>query len=104
MSFGWTAATWAAIASAAVTAYSTDQSRKVGNSAQDQAKRQAESQQLAADEANNKANGKTPDVGALLSANLLASKNGQAGTLLTGPGGVDPASLKLGKASLLGGG
>ena len=55
-------------------------------------------------EANNKANAKTPDATALMAANLAASKNGQAGTLLTGPGGVDPNSLKLGRSTLLGGG
>lgn len=106
MSFGWTAATWMAVsagATAAVSIYSADQNRKLQNRAQDQAREQARSQQIAADEANNKANAKSPDSAALMAANLLASKNGQAGTLLTGPGGIDASTLKLGKTSALGG-
>lgn len=103
MSFGWTAATWAAIgATAAVvgTASSIDSARKSANMARDNAKRQ----QLAADEANNKANAKTPDSAALLTANMLNGSMGQSGTMLTGPQGMDMNSLKLGKTSLLGGG
>lgn len=106
MSFGWTAATWIAVsvgATGAATLYGADRNRKLQNTAQDQAKAQAQSQQIAADEANNKANAKSPDTTALMAANLLASKNGQAGTLLTGPGGIDASTLKLGKTTPLGG-
>ena len=35
---------------------------------------------------------------------MMAGKAGQSGTMLTGPQGVDPSSLLLGKSSLLGGG
>ena len=107
MSFGWSAATWLAVsagATAVTTLYSADQGRKLQNTAQDRAREAAQSQQLAADEANNRASAKSPDTTALMAANLLASKSGQAGTLLTGPGGLDAATLKLGKASALGGG
>ena len=103
MAFGWTAATWLAVGAGVTgvaTLASVDQARRQGNQAADRAR----AQQLAADEANNKANAKTPDATALMAANLAASKNGQAGTLLTGPGGVDPNSLKLGRSTLLGGG
>lgn len=103
MSFGWTAATWAAIgATAAVvgTASSIDASRKSANMAKDNAKRQ----QLAADEANNKANSKAPNSAALMAANMANGSMGQSGTMLTGPQGVDTGNLKLGKSSLLGGG
>lgn len=94
-----------AVAATAVTSlYNADQQRRLQNTAQDRAREQAQAQQLAADEANNKANAKSPDSAALMAANLLASKNGQAGTLLTGPGGLDPNGLKLGKTSALGGG
>ena len=51
----------------------------------------------------NRANAKSPDVGALLSANSQAAKGGQSGTMLTGPSGIDPNSLSLSKSSLLGG-
>lgn len=56
-----------------------------------------------AQQAVNKANQKKPNAGALLAANQ-DGKAGQSGTMLTGPGGVDPSLLKLGKNTLLGGG
>lgn len=46
--------------------------------------------------------GKTPDVGSMLAGNQQAAKGGGSGTMLTGPGGVDPATLNLGKNTLLG--
>jgi hypothetical protein len=39
-----------------------------------------------------------------MAANVLAGKAGQSGTMLTGPQGVDPTQLTLGKQTLLGGG
>lgn len=106
MSFGWTAATWVAV-SAATTAAATLYSAKQSSVSQDRAlresKKQAQANQLAADEANNRANAKTPDVAAMLGAASLASRSGQAGTLLTGPQGLDTSSLTLGKTTLLGG-
>lgn len=105
MSFGWTATTWMAIAvgtQAAVTAYSADQSRKNANQANDQAKAAALKNQQAQDEATNRANGKTPDITAMMAANTLAGKAGASGTMLTGPQGVDPSLLALGKNTPLG--
>ena len=99
MSFGWTAAAWVA-----VTAYTADNSRKMSNQANDQAKANATRTAMLSDEANNRANAKSPDSAALMSANMLAAKGGQSGTMLTGPQGIDPGSLTLGKTSLLGGG
>ena len=55
------------------------------------------------DQANNRANAKQPDVTGLSSANSMAAKGGQSGTLLTGAAGVDPKTLLLGKTTLLGG-
>lgn len=55
-----------------------------------------------ADEAFNQANQKKPDTGAILSAQQQAGKSGVSGTMLTGPAGVDPSSLTLGKSTLLG--
>ena len=57
----------------------------------------------AADQANNRANGKQPDINAMSSANSMAAKGGIGGTMLTGPQGVDPKTLLLGKTTLLGG-
>ena len=106
MSFGWTAATWMAISvagTAAATIYSTDNARQVSNQANDIAKTNALNTQQQSDEANNRANAKSPDSAAMLSANMMAGKAGQSGTLLTGPQGVDPSQLTLGKTTLLGG-
>ncbi len=55
-----------------------------------------------ADQANNRANGKQPDIAAMSSSNQMAAKGGVGGTMLTGPQGVDPKSLLLGKTTLLG--
>ena len=55
-----------------------------------------------ADQANNRANGKQPDIGAMLSSNQMAAKGGVGGTMLTGPQGIDPKALLLGKTTLLG--
>jgi hypothetical protein len=99
MSFGWSAAAWTAIA---VNIYSADQQRKSANKALDQNKAAAKANQQAADEANNRANQKSPDVSAMLSASAMAGRSGQTGTLLTGPQGIDTSSLTLGKTNLLG--
>lgn len=105
MSFGWTAATWAAIGAtaAAVGTVSAIDGANNARSAQRIARQNAEKTQQEAARANNRANAKTPDAGAMLAANLLAGQAGQSGTLLTGPKGVDTSLLTLGKSSLLGG-
>ena len=106
MSFGFTAATWLAIGagvSAAATINQADTARRVGNTANDAAKANALKTQQQSDEANNRANAKSPDITAMLSANMLAGKQGQSGTMLTGSSGIDPSLLTLGKSSLLGG-
>lgn len=82
--------------------------------AQDQATRQAAataeanriSAQTAKDDADkefNRVNGKQPDVAGISARNSLESKGGVSGTMLTGPQGVDPKNLLLGKTTLLGG-
>jgi hypothetical protein len=107
LSFGWAATTWVAIsagASAAVSIYGADQQRKASNTANDQAVAQAKKNQQLSDEANNRANAKAPDSAAAMAASVLAGKSGQSGTMLTGPQGIDPTQLTLGKQTLLGGG
>jgi hypothetical protein len=110
MSFGWTAATWAAIgavtaaAGVGASAYAANQGRAQQNQAMRQAAGAAAKNNQMADEATNRANAKSPDVAALMASNLAAGQQGAAGTMLTGPGGVDPNSLTLGKNTLLGGG
>lgn len=53
-------------------------------------------------QAMSKANARTPDVASLLSGNTRAASEGGGGTMLTGPQGVDPNLLNLGKNTLLG--
>ena len=60
---------------------------------------QAQSQQRRSEMAMNAANQKQPDMSAIQKA---AASGGVAGTMLTGPAGVDPAALSLGKSTLLG--
>ncbi|WP_369952277.1 hypothetical protein [Ralstonia syzygii] len=102
---GVTAAGVLAAAAVAGTAYSiyngqqqAGRQREAAQQAQDAAAKQADQ----ADQANNRANAKSPDVGAMLSANQQAAKGGMSGTMLTGPTGVDPSQLSLGKSTLLG--
>lgn len=71
--------------------------------AQEQARMEARSQQRQSDEAMGRANRKTPDTGGILSAASQAAQGGPASTMLTGPTGVDPNALSLGKNTLLGG-
>ena len=105
MSFGITAMGWMAIASAgaAVVSYKNGQDAMgAQKDAQAQALANAKTQADQADQANNRANGKQPDVNGLSSANSMAAKGGQSGTMLTGATGVDPKTLLLGKTTLLG--
>ena len=101
-SFGWTSAVWTAISAVGAVAgviSSADTARRTGNMAKDAAKANA----MAADQAMNRANQKSPDTAAAMAANVLSGKAGQSGTMLTGAQGVDPNSLTLGKTTLLGG-
>ena len=43
------------------------------------------------------------DAAGALAAAMQSGKAGGSGTMLTGPSGVDPAALQLGKSTLLGG-
>lgn len=110
MSFGISAVAWAGFAAAsavAYSAYSASQSAAKANDTQQQAMQQAKTianqQATMQTEQINRANAKSPDTGALLSANQQAAKGGISGTMLTGPAGVDQNTLSLGKTSLLGG-
>lgn len=62
----------------------------------------AEKQAKTAEEATNRSLAKTPNSSAILSQAEQASKTGVGSTMLTGPSGVDPASLSLDKKTLLG--
>lgn len=105
MSGGATAA-WAAAAIAAVgvgVSYENGQKQAAAQrSAQAQAKAAADKQAQLADEANNRANQKSPDTVGAMSSAQQSGKAGASGTMLTGPSGVDPSALNLGKNTLLG--
>ena len=96
----------AVVVGAASVAVSYDNGQKAQSAqrdAQAQAQRNATVQAAQADQAMNRANGKKPNVQGLLSENAMAAKGGIGGTMLTGPTGVDPNALQLGKSTLLGG-
>ena len=85
------------------TVYTSQKQASQQSSAQKQAQANADKTASEADQANNKANQKSPDTSALLSAAAQSGKAGASGTMLTGPQGVDPNALSLGKNTLLGG-
>lgn len=94
-------AAWAAVAVAGTGAYVANENAKdAAADGRENAKKNA----TASAEASNKANQKRVNSSALLSSNQMAAKGGQSGTMLTGPTGVDPSALQLGKTTLLGGG
>lgn len=51
----------------------------------------------------NRASQKRPDMGTIMQKAQESARGGVAGTMLTGPQGVAPELLKLGKNTLLGG-
>jgi hypothetical protein len=64
---------------------------------------QAEQQQATAQQNINRANQKRPDTQAILADTQAAGAGGAGGTMLTGPQGIDPQQLALGRNTLLGG-
>jgi hypothetical protein len=67
------------------------------------AEQNAQKQLTATEMASNKANAQSADAGSIMSQAQQAAKSGPAGTMITGPQGVNPAALSLGKQSVLGG-
>ena len=86
----------------AYSAYTSNQASKRQAAAQREATAQAEKQAVQAEREFNRANAKKPNVGAIVASNQQAALSGQAGTMLTGPTGIDPTKLELGKNTLLG--
>lgn len=110
MSAALTVMAVAAATTAAYTVYSGEKAAdkqqealQQQRTAQAEAKTAAEKQQQTAEQNVNRAASKQPDAGAILSAAGQAAKGGPAGTMLTGPTGVNQADLNLGKSTLLGG-
>lgn len=94
----------AAAVATATSLYSADQGRKVQHQASDRAQANAKAAGEQQTREVNAANAKAPDVNALLAAQQASGKGGPGSTMLTGPSGVDPSLLTLGRNTLLGGG
>ena len=106
MGIGTILASAALALAAAGTGYSMYQGERTADMQKDaQLLSAAEARKTAksADEATNRANQKRPNANAILSAAQQAAKGGMGGTLLTGPQGVNPGEMSLGKSTLLGG-
>ena len=95
-----TAVTAAATVGASV--YSGRKQEKQARAAAEQAQKNADMQVKAAEEATNKAEQKSANAAASRDEAALAGKAGVSGTMLTGPQGIDPSQLMLGKNTLLG--
>jgi len=67
-----------------------------------QAASQARSQQRQSQEAMAMANRRQPDIAQAMASGMADQGGGPAGTMLTGPSGVQPGELMLGRQSLLG--
>lgn len=102
---GYTAivAAVAAVAGAGVAYSNGQEQKKSAEASMNQAKANALKAEKQADQDNNRINQKKPDTSAILAAASQAGKGGVAGTMLTGPQGIDPNALSLGKNTLLGG-
>jgi hypothetical protein len=72
-------------------------------SAQTQAVNAAEGQRKKSEMAINQANRQTPNVAGIMESASASAAGGPSGTMLTGPTGVNPNALSLGKSTLLGG-
>lgn len=96
------AALAAAVAGGTGSAVMANQQAKAQEGAQNQAAKAAAATAQQQEYANNKANAKTPDISAILQGNANAARGGLSSTMLTGPGGVQPGALSLGKNTLLG--
>lgn len=73
---------------------------------QTQAQQEAEANSLSAERkselAQNAASQTAPNVASILAKAATMGNNGLSSTMLTGPGGVNPGALNLGKNTLLG--
>ena len=94
--------TAAAVIGTAIAYNSAQDQKKAARQAAAQAEQQATKQARDADRAFNRANQKAPNAGAMLAANQQSALAGGAGTMLTGPMGVAPDDLQLGRNTLLG--
>ena len=79
-----------------------EKSLQMQKTAQAEANVAAQEQKKAAEQTMNAATRKAPDVSGIMAAAESVQQGGIGSTMLTGPAGVDPNDLKLGKSTLLG--
>lgn len=70
--------------------------------AQAQAARQAEQQATKSEQAMRRVSQQAPDVASIMASAQEGAGGGPSATMLTGPQGVDPSQLSLGRNTLLG--
>lgn len=99
-----TATIGAAVIGAITSGIQGSQQAGAAKKANAQAQSNADKLYAQQDQDNNRKNARGPDVNALFAQNEVEGQQGQSGTMLTGPMGVDPNSLSLGKNTVLGGG
>lgn len=92
----------AAVVGAGYSIYSGEQQKGAAKDAAAQAKQNADKQAAVAEQEINRRNAKQPNVAALMFGNSQGAQAGASGTSLTGPSGIDPSSLSLGRNTLLG--
>ena len=103
----------AAVATAAAgtgySVYAGEQGKKAQKQAMEQqqqmqsaATREAEAQATRSEQAMRRASQQTPDVAGIMAAAQEGAAGGPSATMLTGPQGVDPSQLSLGRNTLLG--
>ena len=103
----------AAVAAVAGTTYAIYSGERAADQQQDALRKQevaqgkaedkAKQQERQSEQAQNAANRKSPDAQSILSSAMQSANSAGSGTMLTGPMGVDPNALALGKNTLLGG-
>jgi hypothetical protein len=91
-----------AAASTGVGAIQAGKARKQQRKAMEQSRTEAASAQAANQRAINRANQKTPNLGALMAANRLSNSAGAGSTMLTGSRAPAVDGTMLGRSTLLG--
>lgn len=94
----------AMVGSTAYSAYSANQQKQQAKGVAYRAEQDARKQEKAMEQQLNATNQKRPNTRAMLDSATQSARAGQSGTMLTGPQGVDPNAMTLGRTTLLGGG
>jgi len=92
----------AAVAGTAYTVYAGEQAKGDRKDAMNEARTNQAKAEASADMERNRLNPKKANASGVMSGIQQAAKGGASGTMLTGPSGVDPSALQLGKSTLLG--